>query len=385
MNRFFWKFFAGLLLAQLMTTAFVVSFIWFKDVPHLRQLDDRPSAMRGAALAPDPPPPALRVDAPPGPPPMLPPPEHRGPRFPMRAVVIGFFTSLLFAYLLARHFSKPIAVLKQGFHELGTGHFDYRVSAQLEGRRDELADLGRAFDQTAVQLHRLIDSQKRLLHDVSHEVRSPLARMQLAIDLLEQQPERQFELLQRIGRESVRINALMDEVLTLARLETAVAWPMNDQIDLVELLKEVASDVRFEAVQKPCQLNLDLPEAPVLVQGNAELLHRALENVLRNAIRYTAINSLVRVSVDEQAASWCIEIDDEGPGIPEARLTHVFEPFVRVGQNADKQGMDHSGYGLGLAIAAQTVKMHSGLISATNRVHQDGRSGLCVRMTLPKN
>lgn len=375
MNRLFWKFFTGLLLAQITTAAVVVSFIWFKDAPHLRQTDGSHTPEVQVTGQP-----VLRPV--PSLAPSSPPPAHHGPRFPVRPLVVGIFTSLLFAYLLARYFSKPIAALKWGFQEVGAGRLDCRISPTLKGRRDELADLGHAFDQTVTQLDSLINSQKRLLHDVSHEVRSPLARMQLAIDLLEQQPERQKELLQRIGRESARINALMAEVLTLARLETAATWPMDDRIDLVELIEEVVSDVRFEAAEKPCRFQAELPAAPVLIQGNIELLHRALENILRNAIRYTAIETVVTIVLHAQADAWCIEICDEGPGIPEARLPHVFEPFERASQAED--GRRDQGYGLGLAIAAQTIKMHGGMIAATNRVHQDGCSGLCVAMTLPR-
>lgn len=377
MNRLFWKFFTGLLLAQITTAAVVVSMIWFKDAPHLRQADgghtpetqivEQPAQRSMASLVPPPPPQSGR----------------HGPRLPVRPLVIGIFTSLLFAYFFARYFSRPIAALKQGFQEVGAGRLDCRISPALKGRRDELADLGRAFDQTVTQLDSLINSQKRLLHDVSHEVRSPLARMQLAIDLLEQQPERQSELLQRISRESARINALMADVLTLARLETAVAWPMGDQIDLVELVEEVVGDVRFEAAEKPCRLQAELPEAPVFLHGNAELLHRALENILRNAIRYTASGTAVTIVVHAQADAWCIEICDEGPGIPESRLAHIFEPFERASQT--EAGQRDQGYGLGLAIAAQTIKMHRGVLAARNKTHQDGGTGLCVWMSLPKS
>ena len=365
MNRLFWKFFVGLLLAQMMTTAVVVSFIWFKDAPHLRQPDSPTVAEQRAGPAPE-----FR-------PPVSHPAGNRSPRFPMRPLIVGIFTSLLFAYFFARYFSRPIAALKQGFQEVGAGRFDYQVSPILKGRRDELADLGRAFDQTAAQLHSLIDSQKRLLHDVSHEVRSPLARIQLAIDLLEQQPERQNELLQRIGRESARINALMAEVLTLARLETAATWPMDDQIDLIELIAEVVDDVSFEGVEKPCEVQADLPQSSVHIQGNAELLHRALENILRNAISYTAADTRVTIRLRAGNDVWCVEVCDHGPGIPEGRLPHIFEPFERIAQAEAVQG-----YGLGLAIAAQTIKMHDGVIVAMNRAPCDG-GGLSVLMTLP--
>lgn len=371
MRRLFWKFFAGLLLAQLTTTAVVVSLIWFRDGPHLRQIEAPPGleARLNAPLSiqsasPEPPPPGG------GP---------HTPRFPARPLLIGICTSLVFAYFFARYFSKPIAVLNQGFREIGAGRFGYQVSPSLGGRRDELADLGRAFDRMAVQLHRLVDSQKRLLHDVSHEVRSPLARMQLAIDLLAQQPERQRELLQRIDRESSRINALMGEVLTLARLETAATWPMADQIDLIELVGEVVHDVSFEAAQTPCLLATDLPPESVVIQGNAELLHRAMENILRNAIRYTAQGSSVNVRVHAEEAQWCIDISDYGPGILETQLSRMFDPFERLGQ-ADTS----PGYGLGLAIAAQTLKIHGGVISAVNITHPDAHTGLCVSMKLPK-
>lgn len=362
MSRLFWKFFACFLLAQLLTTGVVVAFIWFKDAPHLQGLPIAspetisPSHEAFRSILPAPKPPS---------------------KFPLRPIVIGALTSLIFAYFLARYFSKPILTLRHGFGEIGAGNFDVSVEARMKGRKDELADLGHDFDQTAVKLKSLMDSQKRLLNDVSHEVRSPLARMQLAIDLLERQPEKTSELIQRISRESTRINSLIDQVLDLARLETYAQWHIDERINLKELIEIIVDDVAFEAAEKDCKVicRIPLSEANSLeVKGNYELLHRAVENVLRNAIRFTKPNTVVEIELYDCRTDWEISVIDHGPGVSDDKLAQIFQPFDRAG---DFSGQ---GYGLGLAIVAQTLKIHGGMATANNV----GSSGLRVALRLPK-
>lgn len=380
MTRLFWKFFAGLLLAQLTTSLVVATTIWLRDAPDWQTMTPprgNPPSYMGSVQHP------MSL---PGPP--LQPPVHQGPHFPVLPLVVGLFTSLIFSYVLARYVAKPIDALEQGFNEIGAGRFNFKAAPLLPGRRDELADLVKAFDRTAQHLESLVWSQKRLLQDVSHEVRSPLARMQLAIDLLEQQPARQNELLQRISRESGRIHQLMEEVLTLARLEsveTASTWPMNEQVNLTDLIRDVVIDVAFEAEQKASELEIQLPQACTeqpanccLVSGNAELLHRTIENILRNAIAYTVPATSVAITLKTVSRMWCIDVTDHGPGVPPERLVHIFSPFERGGQSSVQPG-----FGLGLAIAAQTVKMHGGALVAENIRHADGSTGLRILLTLP--
>lgn len=375
MNRLFWKFFGWFLLAQWLTTALVVAFIWFKDAPHLGGTDaSEPPAITAMGL----PPPVLQT---PGRPPFVGRPPPHTPHFPLRPVIVGFFTSLLFAYLLARYCSKPIEGLRRGFAEIGSGNFDFAVTPMMRGRHDELADLGHEFDRTAQRLKGLIESQKRLLNDVSHEVRSPLARMQLAIDLIEQQPERSAELLERIARESMRIDALMAQVLTLARLETTVQWPLDERVDLVDLVSAIAADVVFEAAQKNCQIinhvSADTNFRTAFVQGNTELLHRTIENILRNAIRFSESGTAIEIHVVDAGGDWEIAVTDHGPGVPEDKIARMFQPFERVDASTQQ------GYGLGLAIVSQTLKLHGGSVGAANLAGAD-HSGLRVWIKLPK-
>jgi len=243
----------------------------------------------------------------------------------------------------------------------------------LGRRRDEIADLGRDFDHMAARLQALVEAQKRLLHDVSHELRSPLARLQVAVGLARQQPERLESALERIERETARLDALVGELLTLSRLEAGVTGAPAGVLDAGELLEEIVADARFEAEAAGCRVELQLRGA-LAVHGRDELLRRALENVIRNAVRYTARDTVVEVSAARDAVELAITVCDRGPGVPEAELDRLFEPFFRA-----ERGAQRAGYGLGLAIARRAVEAHSGRIRASNRPG----GGLCVEIRLP--
>lgn len=366
MNRLFWKFFGFFLLAQILTTTVVMTLFWFRDSPHLHRYNSAPPV----AMAPMMP---NGIN-----PPVLAERPIPSPRFPLRPIFIGIFSSLLFAFLLARYFSKPIVILKKGFSEIGKGNFDVSIAKLMKGRNDELADLGRDFDQTATHLKNLIDGQKRLLSDVSHEVRSPLTRMLLAIDLLERRPERSVELIARVAKESNRINSLMDQVLDLARLETNIQWDMKEVINLKELINIIIQDVSFEADEKNSAIKFnDQTTSSASIIGNQELLHRAIENVLRNAVRFTKPNTSVEIRLSDIDNDWNIRIIDQGPGVSNEKLDQIFQPFNRAGNSSDH------GYGLGLAIVYQTLKLHKGNVTATNVINEN-QSGLCVTLSIPK-
>jgi two-component system OmpR family sensor kinase len=242
----------------------------------------------------------------------------------------------------------------------------------MKGRRDEIADLGDDFDQMAQQLQKLVAAQRRLLHDVSHELRSPLARLQAAIGLVRQSPEKLEASLERIEREVMRLDELVGEVLTLARLESGAAGAAAQAIDFAELVADVAEDARFEAEAANRRLSLkSLDEA--CVHGSAELLHRAVENVVRNAVKYTAEGSAVELELTAQAGQARLLVADRGPGIAPEELERVFEPFYRTSSDTAK------GFGLGLAIAQRAVASHGGTIRATAR---EG-GGLRVAIELP--
>jgi two-component system OmpR family sensor kinase len=362
LGRLFWKFFLTLFIAQIVTTIVIGTLFWFLVPGH-----DHPQLQR---------PPEMTMPGPGfggNPPPGLPLRPERRREFPLLPIGVGLLASLVFAFLLARHLAKPILGLRTAFREVARGNFDVSLTAEMGSRKDELADLGRDFDSTAKQLKQLIDSQRRLLHDVSHEVRSPLARMQLAIDLARQQPEKVESAIERIERESGRIDRLMEELLTLSRLEAGAYGALEDPVDIVELISEIVEDAQFEAQAKGCRVELtSLPH--VVVEGRVELLQRAIENVIRNALKHTRRDSQVGVAVTKEGSLLVIRISDEGPGLPASALGTIFEPFVRVHED---RGND--GYGLGLAITREVVEAHRGSIRAMNR----NSGGLCVEIGLP--
>jgi two-component system OmpR family sensor kinase len=245
----------------------------------------------------------------------------------------------------------------------------------MGGRRDDLADLGRDFDRMTSQLRALIEVQRKLLHDISHELRSPLARLQVAVGLARQQPDKIESSMMRIERESIRMDQLVGELLTLSKLDAGVADSMKESIVPGELLADIVDDAQFEATAQAKQVEL-IGEVKTNIQGNAELLHRAIENVIRNAIKYTPEGSSVIVQTSEEDTSvFKIIVLDTGPGVAETELEHIFQPFFR--SNSPRNNAD--GHGLGLAIARRVIESHGGSIRAWNRA----TGGLCVEMTIP--
>jgi signal transduction histidine kinase len=287
----------------------------------------------------------------------------------------GSIVSLLFAGLLAWYFAKPIRSLRQAFESVAGGKLGARVGGSMGRRKDELADLGSNFDHMADRLQGLLDSQHRLLHDISHEVRSPLARLQAAADLIRQQPERAVELCERIERDTKRIDVLVGELLTLSRLEAGVMDSKDNKLNVGDLVADIVDDARFEAEANHRTVDLSVHD-PVVVAGSQELLHRAIENVIRNAIRHTPEGGQVSVDIrkDSEERNMKLMVQDPGPGVPEKDLAAIFEPFVRC---EEVQSLD--GHGLGLAIAKRVVEAHGGTISASNRKP----CGLCIEITLP--
>jgi len=217
-----------------------------------------------------------------------------------------------------------------------------------------------------------VAAQRRLMHDVSHELRSPLARLQAAIGLARQNPDKLEASLERIEREATRLDELLGEALTLARLESGAPEAAVETVDLADLVADVAEDARFEAQAAGRGLALQSVDK-LLVRGHSELLHRAVENVVRNAVKYTADGTAVEIDLFMAGACAVLVVSDRGPGIPPGELERVFEPFYRISGDTVK------GFGLGLAIARRAVMAHGGRISARNR--EDG--GLRVEIELP--
>ncbi|MEW5788723.1 MAG: ATP-binding protein [Pseudomonadota bacterium] len=309
-----------------------------------------------------------------------PPPDHAvrpggqpptpSPWVPM---IAGLMASLGFSAVLAWYLAKPIRNLRVAFEEAARGDLDVRVAKAMGRRRDELADLGRDFDSMASRLRDLMETQRRLLHDVSHEIRSPLARLQAAIGLARQIPGEWEASLDRIERESDRLDALVGELLTLSRLEAGMGGAQRDLLDLCDVVGSVVEDARFEAVTLGRQVIYDCT-GPLPMRCRGELLHRAVENVVRNALKFTPPNGSVEVRVGPGGPGWMsIIVADRGPGVPEQDLEAIFVPFYR-----DEAGAG-VGFGLGLAIARRAVEAHGGTINARNRPG----GGLEIRMHLP--
>ena len=291
---------------------------------------------------------------------------------PWMMLLIGAAASLAVSAALAAYLTRPIRALQWAFGAAASGRLETRVGPRIGARRDEIADLGRDFDRMAARLQALVSAQRRLLHDVSHELRSPLARLEAAIGLARQDPARVEASLERIEREAARLDELVGEVLTLARLESRSERSLSESVDFAELAAAIAEDGRFEAEANNRRLRLEAPDR-LIVTGNPELLHRAVENVVRNAVKYTAEGSEVLVRLEQKEDLALLQITDHGPGIPERELARVFEPFYRVGNEERK------GFGLGLAIAQLAVQAHGGSIHAANAPG----GGLRVEIGLP--
>jgi two-component system OmpR family sensor kinase len=367
MGRLFWKFFFFFWLAQVVTAVGVGVAVWLIH----------PGSGPGSVVidgGPPPPPPWLsgtdhvplgQQTSNPRPPFDLP-----GPLLP---IIAGSLASLIFAALLAWYFARPIRNLRLAFESVARGKLGTRIGGSMGRRNDELSDLGKDFDHMAGRLEVLIDSQRRLLHDVSHELRSPLARLQAASDLLRQQPERASEFVERIERDTARMDRLVGELLTLARLDSGMAGKLDEEVELHAVVEDIAEDASLEADSKRCTIQVDLT-GPAVVRGNHELLHRAIENVVRNAVRYSPEGGTVTISIQESEGARCVTIADRGPGVAAGDLAAIFDPFFR---GAAERSV--SGYGLGLAITRRVIEAHGGKVSAANRL--DG--GLLVTLELP--
>ena len=284
----------------------------------------------------------------------------------------GLLASLGFSGLMAWSLSRPVRRLRSALGFLAEGHLDTRVGTRMGSWRDEIVDLGRDFDHMAQRLQALVGAQRRLLHDVSHELRSPLARLQAAIGLARQSPQRGEELMARVERESVRLDRLVGELLTLARLDAEPDEARGEALDLLDLAAAVASDAAFEAEVGGRTLSFE-GSGEALILGDGAQLQRAFENVMRNAVKFSPGGGHVGVSAEVHDNVFCMQVSDQGPGVASEALETIFEPFHRSGDGAA------DGFGLGLAIARRAVHAHGGTIHARNRE----QGGLEMRIELP--
>ncbi len=296
-------------------------------------------------------------------------PRARALRFLAAILTVG-----LVCLALARYLTKPIVALRAATQRLAAGDLSARVADSA--RQDELADLGRDFNQMAERIEALMKSQQRLVGDVSHELRSPLARLGVALELARAKAGAEAApALDRIERESHRLNELIQQLLTLAKLESGVSSLPMTAVALDQLVREVVADAGFEAAARGRQVRL-LHCDGCAANGSPELLRRAIENIIRNAVRYTREASTVEVSLRRSGNQAIIAVRDFGEGVPLSSLEQLFEPFYRVAEARDRQT---GGIGLGLAITKSAVLLHGGQITAANA---DG-GGLLVIMSLP--
>ncbi|HUP91646.1 MAG TPA: ATP-binding protein [Solimonas sp.] len=305
-------------------------------------------------------------------------PAPRGNAAFWRDALLRVMVSLLVigaaAWLAARRIVRPVADLERASLALAGGDLTTRVQRSVVGRDDELGSLGSAFNDMAERISKLVDSHRRLLRDVSHELRTPLARLRIAAELAREKGEaRHFD---RIEAEAEQLTALIQQVLLLARLDDPqTAAQDTGTFSLTELLIDLCARARLEAAQHKVEVVSQIV-ASGAVRGREATLRSALENILRNALRFAPEGSSVLVGLSRQEQTFHIEICDHGPGVPADALAAIFQPFVRVSSARER---DSGGVGLGLTIADAAVRAHGGTISARNR--SDG--GLCVDVKLP--
>jgi two-component system, OmpR family, sensor histidine kinase CpxA len=299
---------------------------------------------------------------------------------PGLALLILVISSGLVCYLLAWSMTSPVARLRKAAQSLAAGDLTARTGAPLRGRRDELAELMRDFDRMAERIEGLVESQSRLLKDVSHELRSPLARLNVALGLAQQRAAPEVEgSLKRIELEADRLNQLIQRLLTISRLESGTDGIRKTELSLRELVDQVARDAEYETPGRGCKVSAD-PTDEFLVEGDPELLRSAIENVVRNATRYTAEGTVVEIRLErhtnESGVEAVVRVLDSGPGVPNEALEKIFQPFYRWDDARNRQT---GGAGLGLSIADRAVRLHGGQLRASNRPE----GGLEVEIRIP--
>jgi two-component system sensor histidine kinase CpxA len=301
------------------------------------------------------------------------------PQLWVAIVVCGAVTFILVLLL-----TRPIGRLRVAARKLANGELATRVPNPDGEERlfggDEIQELVHDFNFMAERLERLVGAQKILVRDVSHELRSPLARLSVALELArEESPPAMRGHLKRIETEAGRLNLLIGQLLRLSSMESTDTSAFTEVFDLHGLLENLLPDAEFEAQQRSCKIRV-LNQCDCMVQGSPELIYRAIENIVRNAVRYTQEHSVVelKISCEERAGVRMVVLDvsDCGPGLPENELENIFRPFYRVD---DARQRDTGGFGVGLAIADRAVRLHHGEVRARNRPE----GGLVVSLSLP--
>jgi len=277
---------------------------------------------------------------------------------------------ILLCYWLAYRFTKPVRQLRNTLERFGRGDLSVRVNSK---RRDELGQLARAFDRMAERIETLLAAERRLLLDISHELRSPLARLGVAVEL-GRSGDNWETALNRIQKESDRLNSLVGQLLQVTRAEGDPSVLHREPVRVDEMVQQLVDDSRIEAQAHGCELQYERRQ-PATVEGDPELLRRAVENVIRNAIRYAPPQTAVDVSLARNNGKVVVDVRDRGPGVPEEALPRLFDAFYRVESDRSRTS---GGVGLGLSIARRAIELHQGSIRARN-----AQPGLEVKMELP--
>lgn len=283
----------------------------------------------------------------------------------------------LVCWAMARYLTAPIRRLQSASRELESGDLAVRISSDLAGRHDEIGELARDFDRMARRVSTVISTQRQLLRDVSHELRSPLARLHVAVELAsEDAPAQTNHALDRVRREADRLEELIGQLLALARLESGAVEQERIDVDLAETVKAIVDDAQFEAAGKGRHVQLVTCDR-CSTHGVPSLIRSAIDNVVRNAIDFTPENGTIEITLTASGDGIAVvSVRDHGPGVPPDALSRIFEPFFRAVSSGSRSRM---GTGLGLAITDRAVRLHRGTIEATNA---EG-GGLLMRITLP--
>jgi len=368
MGRLFWKLFAALFLALISTDIIVGNIVQWefnqKSTTHHTAPCATASACTGnAASAPAKP--ATVVQ------------NH--PRLflslPISVLLFSVISSTLFAAVLAWSISHPIKLLLEHLRSAAEGDLLVRVSPKITASHDEFSDLGQAFDLMALRINNMIKSQSKMLHHVSHELRSPLARIQMAVGLVMQNPKKMQSSLQRVELEAVRMERMISELLEIFRFESGMQKLQKTDVDLIALLTGIVGDVLFE--KQDAKIHLDMPQDAVVIEGQLELLQRAIDNVIRNAVKYGPENGVVAIELQHSARTGevILEVQDQGQGVEPQELEQIFRPFVR-GRRASQV----EGHGIGLAMTKHIVEAHGGFVKAANL----SPHGFMIRIHLPE-
>lgn len=291
--------------------------------------------------------------------------------------LISLLISGTICFFFAKHMTRDFRTLQQATQDIAKGDLSVRVGPSFESRKDEIAELSRDFDKMTARLEKSMQEQKRLIKDVSHELRSPLARLQFALGIAQQKASETIQgELEKARNAADYLNDIITTILSFPTTETE-SWDLNDVIDLNSLLESLAEDFVEEGSQKQVTIRFhsDLDEALVATYSNT--LIGVFENILGNALHYTEPDTAISIDLYREEGRYVIAITDRGPGVDDNKLKDIFEPFYRTDEARDRAS---GGYGLGLSIAQRTVQLHGGTIVARNHP----QSGLVVEVRLPQ-